>query len=164
MSLHSCSSLGCSVVAVRELREVCASLDAACSGLAQEYHALKSSAAQLWTALSSELQAISCDEQQIHTPKSTVAAAITDIPSSVRLLVQQNDALVHKLLQLFKNKISKLDSVVREQAAIKVALDVSIDEQLIKMDEMRLQIQTLTSANAASEQCHTVEVNCAVVH
>jgi hypothetical protein len=32
------------------------------------------------------------------------------------------------------------------------------------MDEMRLQIQTLTSANVASEQCHAVEVNCAVVH
>lgn len=159
MSLHSCSSLGCSVVAVRELREVCASLDAACSGLAQEYHALKSSTAQLWTALSSELQAISCDEHQIHTPKSVLTAVITDIPSSVRLLVQQNDTIVHKLLQLFKNKILKLDSVVREQAATKVALDVSIDEQLMKLDEMRLQIQTLTSANAASEERHAVEVS-----
>lgn len=154
--------------AVSELRDVCASLDAACSALAQEHHALKSSAAQLWTALSSELQAMSFDEQQINAPqppKSVLAAAIADTPSSsVRLLVQHNDALVHTVLQLFKSKISKLDSVVREQAVIKAALDVSIDEQLVKMDQMQLQIQTLTSANAASEQRHAVEVSCVVVY
>lgn len=167
--LHSCpSALLCVAVvlwvAVKELRDVCVSLDAACSGLAQEHHALKSSAAQLWTVLSSELLTISCDEQQIHAPpphKSALAAAasIADIPSSVRLLVQQNDALMLKLLQLFKNKISKLDSVVREHALAKAALDVSIEEQLMKMDKMQLQIQTMTSDNAASEQRHTVEVS-----
>jgi len=119
---------------------------------------LKSSAAQLWNVLSLELQASSCGDQQINAPKSATVAN-TDVPSSVRLLVQQNDVLVYKLLQIYKNKYAKLDSIAREHAAARAALDITIDEQLKTIDKMELQIHTITSANAASEQRHVVEVS-----